>query len=470
MTVYRNLAVHAHFYQPPREDPFLNEIREEPGAYPYHDWNEKIFQTCYLPNIELGNFSKISFNIGPTLTSWLYKQHPDALEKIISADRQNVVANGVGNAIAQAYHHTILPLSTNRDKQTEIKWGIADFQKRFARYPEGMWLPETAVDIEILEILAENEIKFTILAPWQAESENIDHRKPYRISLPNGKEIIVFFYDRNLSSRVSFDTKATSNADGFILDNVLAAYRNKPEEQIVLIASDGELYGHHQAFRDKFLSHLLNGSLVSANLIATYPSQYLKHKGVMEKINILENTSWSCHHGIERWRGECDCTGFSDWKRPLRITLDALAAGLDELYFQVSSPLLIDPWKARNEYIHVLLGDRSFEAWLEQHAREELRPERKKIIQNLIRSQVNRLKMFASCGWFFDDFDRIEPKNAVINAAHAVWLSDQIAPNPLLDQTVFGLKKVRSQRTGLTADAVFLDALEQFSLTRDGYF
>jgi alpha-amylase/alpha-mannosidase (GH57 family) len=232
----KNLCIHTHFYQPSREDPFSGIIPDEPGASPYRNWNEKIFEDCYRPNVEVGNFNKISFNIGPTLSQWMKNTHPDTFNQIVNADKKNVEKYGVGNAIAQSYHHSILPLASSRDKQTQISWGIYDFQRTFGRKPQGMWLPETAVDTECLELLAQNGIQFTILAPWQAESDEIDPKKIYQVALRDGKSIKIIFYHSGISSRISFDPNSTLNADLFNQNYISSEFSSSRESEMLLVA------------------------------------------------------------------------------------------------------------------------------------------------------------------------------------------------------------------------------------------
>ncbi len=359
-----SICVHAHFYQPPREDPFTNLIPEEPGAEPYHNWNERILETCYRPNAELGNYQRISFNIGPTLSSWMASHSRDVLTKIVEEDRHNVNENGVGNAIAQPYNHTILPLSNRRDKETQVIWGIAAFENLFGRKPQGIWLPECAVDLETLNVVAEQGIQFTILAPWQVEAAEGEQGSPYRIELENGKSVIVFLYNKELSTRVSFDKQATINADTFTEKLLIPAVSRNGLDGLTLIATDGELYGHHQIFRDKFLAHLLNGSTSSRGMRITYPALWLKENKVTRKARIIENTSWSCHHGVERWRDHCGCTANGAWKKPLREALNLLADEIDSQFEQIIFDAGGDPWEMRNRYIDVILGKNNFVDWL----------------------------------------------------------------------------------------------------------
>jgi alpha-amylase/alpha-mannosidase (GH57 family) len=462
MPPHHSLCVHAHFYQPPREDPYTGIVPSEQGAWPFLNWNERIFETCYKPNAELGNFNKISFNLGPTLSQWLKETHPETLAKIVQADSENVKQYGVGNAIAQGYNHTILPLMKRRDKQTQISWGISDFKRTFGRKPQGMWLPETAVDMETLELLVANGIEFTILAPWQAETQDLDTRKAYQVILPDHKSIKIFFYHSGISSRISFDPGSTENADSFILDYVKGEFTSRREDQMLLIASDGELYGHHQVFRDKFLSYLLNGSLSCQNIDYSFPALQLQKQKVIPIVKIKENTSWSCHHGVERWRGVCSCTLNSDWKKPLKFALDRLSWDIDQIFLEKTQEILSNPWKSREQFIEVILGEKKYSDWIIGQITDPISAVESEIIHFLLQAQMERQRMFTSCGWFFEDFDRIEPKNNIAYAAHAVWLTKQATGIDLSPMTIPYLDKVRSWMSGLTASQVFKDVLVRF--------
>ncbi len=312
------VTVHAHFYQPPREDPLSGLIPDETGAEPFRNWNERILSECYKPNAELGNYAKLSFNFGPTILNWMESFDPETYHAIIEQERENFLKYGVGNGMAQAYNHTILPLANSRDKTNQIKWGIADFFHRFGHQPMGMWLPETAVDLETLSILADNGIQYTILAPWQVKgSGNLSKNDCYYVELPgNRKPMIVFLYDQGLSTSVSFMNEATRNADYFVdrWINPTFSNVNTDGDRMLLIASDGELYGHHKTFREKFLAHMLNGALHSREYEITYPGLWLQTHKPTQSVVLIENTSWSCHHGVERWRTECGCTPGAVWK------------------------------------------------------------------------------------------------------------------------------------------------------------
>jgi alpha-amylase/alpha-mannosidase (GH57 family) len=474
--------IHTHFYQPPREDPLTGQIPLERGACPYLNWNEKIYTECYQPNVDQGNLGKVSFNIGPTLFSWLETQHPDTCQKIIDADRQNVQAFGNGNAMAQAYNHTILPLASRRDKVTQVAWGIADFIHRFQRKPQGMWLPETAMDLETLEVLADFGIEFTILAPWQAEDAAVDPSEPYLASIGGKRSLTVFFYHQELSTRISFDPWATINADQFAEFYLMPAFNQKKlqnnEAQVLMLASDGELYGHHQPLRNYFLERLVDGAVKSLNLRLTYPAQWLKEHPARQLIGVRENTAWSCHHGLGRWLGDCECNGTTNpggakvggegetpglesgaaagaWKVRLRRAFLQLAGALDGLYLEVTQPYFEDPWSLRDRYIHVILGELSLDDLLFAQSGQRLKSEARLRIHQMLEAQRERQRMFTSCGWFFDTFDRIEPQNVVAYAAQAVLLARQATGVDLTPAVLEDLNLVVSQDTHRNAGEIF---------------
>lgn len=458
----RSLCVHAHFYQPTREDPLTGVIPLEPGAYPFNNWNELIFETCYKPNAELGNFSRISFNIGPTLSIWLRQFHPDVLNQIVAADRQNMDHYGVGNAIAQAYHHTILPLGKRRDKQTQVRWGIYEFERTFKRKPLGMWLPEAAVDLETLEVLVENGIEYTILAPWQADEKEVDAHKAYQVILPGHKSIKVFFYHSGLSARVSFDPNATENADAFAHNFVNPEFSAGGERQWLMIATDGELYGHHQTFREKFLSYLLDGSISALHIETVYPGLQLSQQKVFPVVKIRNNTSWSCHHGVKRWSGECACTPKSEWKKPLREALVRISDEIDKIFVESCKGVIDNVWEARDHYVEVISGDSIFTDWLSKSTDSALSEEKVGQLEKLFQAELECQRMFTSCGWFFDDLDRIEPRNAVTYAAHAVWLTSQATGIDISNEVASMLEKSKSWQNVTTALDFYREAMLRF--------
>ncbi|MBF6592412.1 MAG: glycoside hydrolase, partial [Ktedonobacterales bacterium] len=323
------VCLYGHFYQPPREDPFTGRIPREPGATPYDNFNEKIYDECYRPNAEQGNFESISFDLGPTLAMWLEQHHPDVHQQIVAADRRNVERYGVGNALAQAFNHTILPLATTRDKRTQIAWGLADFARRFGRAADGMWLAETAVDLETLDLLAERGVRYTVLAPWQS-AEAIDPTEPYHVRLPSGREIVVFFYNGPLSGGVSFDWDTTCNADSFaasyLPNHLNGAKLARQEDQLIVVATDGELYGHHKPWCDQFLAHLVREGAKAFGFEVVSLGRYLRDHPPAREVSLRVPSAWSCAHGVARWGQGCACTeGDAAWKPALRRALDTLA-------------------------------------------------------------------------------------------------------------------------------------------------
>ncbi|RPH74604.1 DUF3536 domain-containing protein, partial [bacterium] len=406
---------------------------------------------------------------------WMGKHDPATLNLIVKQERKTMEKYGVGNGMAQSYNHTILPLASLQDKITQVRWGIADFEFHFGHEPQGMWLPETAADDETLWVLADCGIQFTILAPWQANTNQLDPSHPYRVQLPSiypqadeksqDHEMIVFFYNQDLSTRVSFDPGATVNADRFLLESLLPKFKTHKGRalipQIVMVASDGELYGHHQPFRDKFLSYLMDGALSQQPISPTFPGLWLRDHEVEELICIHQKSSWSCHHGVTRWMGACACASNNEWKEPLREGLEQIADAIDEQYLQVAGHYLNDPWELRHQYIDVVHGSITLEELVLSLADHPVRSEALFELRLLLRAQYERQRMFTSCGWFFDDFDRIEPRNNVAYAAQAVLLTEKAMEVDLSQQALSALSKVRSWRTGLTADEVFRKHLQR---------
>ena len=460
---FHALCIHAHFYQPSREDPLTGEIPQEKGAFPYQNWNEKIHAQCYKPNADLGNFELISFDLGPTLSEWMSKFDPQTLNRIIEADKTNCALYGVGNAMAQPYHHTILPLGTREDKITQIRWGIIDFEKRFGRTPQGMWFPETAIDEETLETAVEAGIEYTILAPWQAADPSVDCSKFYKVALRNGLFMDVFFYEQGLSALVSFDPQATSNAERFAKEKIQPIFHaHNQKDQIMTIATDGELYGHHQPFRDKFLAYLMNRALKKEDIESTFPALWRKTHPVEDEIKILPNTSWSCHHGIARWSTGCDCTPHSQWKGRLRKALDRLAGRIDKAYLEIMGGQFSNPWEIRHEYLRVKLQQEEFNHLVVRlNGGKAVTTDMLRKMDELLKVQFDRQRMMTSCGWFFDDFYRIEPQNNVKFAAQAVWRLKKSCGIDLVEKTVEDLKSVHSTATDLSGSQVFLDYMQK---------
>jgi alpha-amylase/alpha-mannosidase (GH57 family) len=464
----RYLCIHGHFYQPPRENPWLEAIELQDSAAPFHDWNERITKECYGPNAAsrmldadglitriTNNYSWISFNFGPTLLSWLQAKEPRVYAAILDADGESRTRfSGHGSALAQAYNHPILPLMEPRDRRTTIVWGLRDFEHRFGRFPEGMWLPETAVDLATLEILAELGVQFTILAPNQAkavralgdeewtsvEGSTIDPSRAYLQKLPSGREINLFFYDGPISRAVAFERLLDKGEHlAGRLTGALSEERSGP--QLVHIATDGESYGHHHRYGDMALAYALATIDADPSVELTNYGSFLERHPPAHEVQIIENTSWSCAHGIERWRSDCGCNsggnpGWSQaWRAPLRQALDWLRDSLASRFEQGAAALLADPWKARDDYIAVLL-DRSPEnvdRFFREHAAKPLAGAELVAARKLLEIQRNALLMYTSCGWFFDELSGIETVQVIQYAARALQLDGGGLERPFLD-------------------------------------
>lgn len=446
-------CVHGHFYQPPREDPISNYIPDEIGAEPFKNWNERILAECYAPNARAGNFSKISFNIGPTLFKWLQTADVGVYDQIISQENSNFSTYGMGNGMAQSYNHSILPLATRLDKITQVRWGIKDFEYRFGHKPGGMWLPETAVDTETLCVLSDQGLRFTILAPWQVRTDQ-KGSGPFLVSLPDGRNpFIVFVYDRDVSTNISFVPSSTRNGDAFLYN--LSYDSDYNHDSLRLFASDGELYGHHQPFRDLFLYYILNEGAEKQNITWTWPEKWLSENEITAKAKIEEYTSWSCLHGVERWQTKCGCTPFAEWKRPMRHALDRLAEWIDSIYLEVLSDTFTDPWELRHCYIEVMNNQVGLGELVEQLAHTAVGQTKLKQIELLTKAQYERQRMYTSCGFFFDEFHRIEPQNSIAYAANAAWLTYLATGKTVEPEVLDLLRMVRSNKTGLRGDTVF---------------
>ncbi|GHO44492.1 DUF3536 domain-containing protein [Ktedonospora formicarum] len=447
------LCLHGHFYQPPRENPFTHEIPIESGAAPFLNYNEKITAECYRPNAEEGNFAEISYNLGPTLAAWLEAHEPDVHQLIIDADRKHMERYGVGNAMAQAYNHTILPLATTRDKHTQILWGLQDFRHRYGRDAHGMWLAETAIDLECLDILAQYGVTYTVLAPWQAATA-IDPTEPYTVPLKSGRSMTVFFYNGPLSGGVSFDSASTSNADVFassyLPGHLVREKIDNGEPQLILIATDGELYGHHKPWRDKFLSHLIQHGAPEEGFEICTLERYMLLQPPTKEVQLRVPSAWSCEHGVARWGTGCSCTeGESNWKPVLRRALSRLAERGDLLFEQYASEILEDPWAARNDYLALRNGWESEESFWTRHGKGGQRPSAllEYRAQRLLEAQYYQQYSFTSCAFFFEDLDRIEPRNGIAFARRAISLIWQAIDVDLQYDFLQDLLPARSWRT-----------------------
>lgn len=454
------ICIHGHFYQPPRENPWLEEVELQDSAYPYHDWNAKITAECYEPNtasrildsekkiIDItDNYEKISFNFGPTLLAWMETSARDTFNAVISADKKaRDRFSGHGPAIAQANNHLIMPLANSRDKKTQVIWGFLEFERRFGRKPEGMWLPETAVDLESLDLISQQGIKFVILAPhqvgrvrkigeeeWTKVTEgDIDIKMPYLCRLKSGRVISIFVYNGPISKDVAF-SNLLDNGDNFA-NRLMQAFGDNGDDQLASIATDGETYGHHHPKGDMALAYCLYHIESKGLAKITVYGEYLEKHPPTHEAEIIENTSWSCVHGIERWRSDCGCnTGAHPewnqaWRAPLRQAMDWLRDALIPIYEKEAKPYLRDPWQARDDYIWVIL-DRSVQnvsKFLSDHATRDLNEQEKVKVLKLLGIQRNSLLMFTSCGWFFDEISGIESTQVMRYAARAIQLTRDI--------------------------------------------
>src|SRR5438876_4736925 len=451
------LCLHGHFYQPPRENPFTGIIPVEPGATPYANFNEKITAECYRPNAEAGNFASISYDLGPTLAAWLEGHHPSVYQKIIAAEHEHRTRHGVGNALAQAYNHTILPLANTRDKNTQILWGLQDFRHRYGHDAHGMWLAETAVDMESLDLMVQHGVTYTVLAPWQAATP-IDPSEPYLVRLSNGRSITVFFYNAPLSGGVSFDWNTTSNADLFAasyLPGQLAKSKSDAgEEQLILIATDGELYGHHKPWRDKFMTHLIHSGAPAYRFEVCTLERYLQMYPATKEVELRVPSSWSCGHGVARWDTGCECTeGDSSWKGMLRQALTTLAERGDALFEQYAGETLKDVWAARNAYLEVRNGWMAKENFWSEYGKDGCVPADVRLVERtmlLLEAQYYQQYSFTSCGFFFEDLDRIEPRNDIAFARRAISLIWQALGVDLQPDFLHDLQNAKSWRTNIT--------------------
>ncbi|MGC2184544.1 MAG: DUF3536 domain-containing protein [Terriglobales bacterium] len=457
----RYVCIHAHFYQPPRENAWLEAVEYQDSAYPYHDWNERVTAECYAPNSAsrildgdgrilqiVNNYSKISFNFGPTLLSWMAEKSPAVYEAILTADRESQrLFSGHGSAVAQAYNHMILPLATRQDKYTQILWGIRDFEKRFGRHPEGMWLPETAVDLQTLEVLTDLGIKFTILSPYQAgrvrpvggrawrkvDGGRVDPSMAYKVRMTSGRAINVFFYDGPISRAIAFEDLL---ADGKrFSDRLLGAFSDaRTWPQLVHIATDGETYGHHRAYGDMALAFALHNIETSQLARLTNYAEYLEKHPPTQEAKIIGNTSWSCAHGVDRWRSDCGCNsgghaGWNQqWRAPLRQAFDWLRDEAAPRYEAEAKKLFANPWQTRDAYIDVIL-DRSREniiSFMTAQAKREV--SQAEIVTGLKLLELQRylMLMYTSCGWFFDDLSGIETVQVIQYAGRALQLAGQL--------------------------------------------
>lgn len=456
----RFICIHGHFYQPPRENPWLEMVELEDSASPYHDWNERITAECYGPNSAarlldrdgkvrglVNNYAFISFNVGPTLLAWIERNAPEVAQSLLDAHRESMEAHlGHSNAMAQPYAHTILPLDSPEDIRRQVRWGIASYQRFFGHRPEGMWLPETAVDLKTLEVLAQEGIRFTVLAPHQAKrikpleasewmhvQQDLDTTRPYECRLPSGRSIAIFFYHGPISRAVAFE--GLLNDGETFYRRLLSVFDEKrPEAQLAHIATDGESYGHHHRFGEMALAYVIDRVLADPMVALTNYGEFLELFPPRWQVEVMENTSWSCAHGIERWRSDCGCRIGSDaryhqrWRGPLRDALTWLKKSLDAIFEEKGRRLFKDPWEALDRYIWVILeepGEGTRDFW-ESEKRPQVNADQMSEGLSLLEMERHALLMFTSCGWFFDEISGIEGTQILKYAARALQLAKRL--------------------------------------------
>ncbi len=452
------LCVHGHFYQPPREDPFTGEYRREPSAAPYANWNERITAECYAPNAEVGNFGAISFNLGGTLARWMDQYAHDTYQRIVLAAKDYRTRYGVGNGLAQSVHHTILPLARGRDKRCQIHWGIASFVYRFGYQPAGMWLPEMAVDYETLEAVARAGLEFVVLSNDQVIGDLSQGAGPYLVELSGDRSIAVFVRDRWLSDYLSFQMPSPKRAEEWIRE-VLSA---RPPGTLSLVATDGETFGHHHRQGVAVLQSLIASGDSNGNYGTVTLTQFLKQKPPTIRVEVRDNSAWSCSHTLGRWITGCPCTaGCGHWKAVLRRALDNLSRDVDEVYAEVLRRRDVAPWRLRDDYIRVLLGQVSAERFLGENGLGYLSEEARRRVLGLLEAQVFRQRMFASCAFFFDELERIESRYAIANALQALALIYYATGDDLSRSFRRDLSVAISPRTGRTGVAIMDELLSE---------
>ena len=467
-----HLCIHGHFYQPPREDPWLREVLPEGSAAPSLHWNERISRESYGPLawarrsdgegriIEIINtYSWISFNLGPTLLSWMERGDPSTYARIRHGDADSVQRWGHGNAMAQIFHHIIMPLASPLDKDVETAWGLHDFEARFKRPAEGMWLSEAAVDTASLEVLAREGVQYVILAPRQAKAvapldreewhpvaeHELDVTQPYRVDLPSGRSIAVFFYHGPMSQAVAFE-RLLENGENF-WQRIGGFFRDRgnSDSGLLSLATDGETYGHHFQFGEMALAYVLAQTFYERdNVRLTNFGAYLAERPPKVRVKLHEPSSWSCVHGVERWRSDCGCStgrhpGWNQrWRAPLRQGLEKLKLGFDKHFFGTGGALFQDPKQALLDYGKVLAGSQDQDSFILEHFQKKLTAPQRQTAWRLLGMQQWGLASLASCAWFFDEISRIEPLNGLTYALRAMELC-QLTGGASLEEQEAGL-------------------------------
>jgi len=470
-------VIHAHFYQPERLNPWTGELDPEPSAAPDRDWNARILRQCYRPNgaarifdvagqVEqiVNNYERLSFNFGPTLLSWLEHHDPRAYAKILDGDWRSGVRLGHGNALAQAYNHMILPLANARDRRTQIRWGLNDFRHRFARDAEGVWLPEAAVNRDVVDDLIDAGVTFTVLAPqqadrvrfrggeWEPAAGRLDTGRAYRHlhSDGSGRSLAIFFYDGALSQSLAFDP-ATSDAE-VMLERIRSA--TPAQGGLVQAALDGETFGHHHAFGELGLAYALSVAAPSRDMEPTNYGAWLAEHPPVDDVEVVggEGTAWSCSHGVGRWYRDCGCSTDSQhgwnqaWRTPLRDALDIVRGAAVDAFESRGGELMADPWAARDAYLQVRLGAMAPADFLEAHARRGLSDEQKVDLWALLESQRHAMVMYTSCGWFFADVSGIETVYVLRFAARVLGWLDELGIATPRDAVLEALAEARSNK------------------------
>jgi len=455
----RFICIHGHFYQPPRENPWLETVESQDSAAPYHDWNERICAECYAPNgaarIQnirnqitriVNNYARISFNFGPTLLSWLKENAPRTYRMILDGERRSRKSfGGHSSAMAQVYNHIIMPLASERDRITQIRWGIADYINHYGYPPEGMWLAETAADSRSLELMAEHGIKFTLLAPHQCRrfrpldstsdwtgtpGASVDTTRPYRVRFPSGASIAVFFYNGPTSRAIAFE--GLLNSGESFAARLKTSFTDTPNPQLVHVATDGESYGHHHKHGEMALAYALRLLELDRTVKLTNYGSFLEQFPPEFEAEIEEDTSWSCAHGVERWRSNCGCNGGRPynqlWRAPLREALDALRDAIAPLTQDEGGKLFKDVWAARDAYIQVLLNRdaEQVDQFFATHASHTLSEAERIRALELMEMQRHAQLMYTSCGWFFDDIAGIETVQIIAYAARVLQLAREL--------------------------------------------
>lgn len=482
-----SIVIHAHWYQPPRENPFTGQVDVEPSAAPFHDWNERISAECYSPNSSaviledgsevqrLNNYEWVGSDWGPTILSWLETHRRHIYEKIVDADRSSVSRfGGHGSAIAHAYNHMILPLSNQRDKVTQVRWGVADFKHRFERVPEGMWLPETAVDTETLEVLAAEGILFTVLSPLQAQSVlhdgawrdvtdgSLNTSVPYRVELPSGTPISVFFYDGPLSSEIAFNGLLEDGVD--MASRLVDRARSAGPGTLVSVATDGETYGHHHRHGEMALAKAIRILNQTPGVELSSYGEFLSSHPPTRQVRLVEGSSWSCAHGVERWRADCGCSMSTDpewsqaWRAPLRHALDWLRDALAADFEEVGGTFADRVWEARDAYIEVILGGESA-GFLDRFSRGGAPEPDRQAFLKLLEAQRHSMLMYTSCGWFFDDLAGLESVLVLRQAGRAMQLSRSVTGRDHEPGFLDRLDEAHSNVDGMTGRDIFLESV-----------